>query len=399
MDPLTSGYALALGAIVLLWIGVSVFVLSTRAIYDVRRRLVATARRAIEQRFERTANETDDLDWMLRRLPRRTLERIATDPQTPPRVAEAFACHAAEARVGELIELAARHDGELGKWRRIEALRLFARARWYVARPLLAAALDDEDQDVVGAAVTTLGTIDEEWAATLLVGALRDGRTPRSRVATQLEAFPSDISNVLVPLLQEWTPEVRYWAVKLLARHHGASGVALEVAALAGDPDAGVRAAVAQTLGVLGGPAAVSASIPLLDDPVPFVRAHAARALGNQRLPHLAPLLTRLLDDEDWWVRSGAKTALTALGPAAASHVYAVLESPDRFARNCAAEVLQDTGVLDRLVSAWADDPADEERDQLVQLALRAGGKSFAAAAFARVGFPAIRTVDSGADA
>ena len=377
-----SPYALALGVVFLLWLGVSLFVIVTRTIYDVRLGFVRTARRLIERRFEAGAADAADLDWILRRLPRRTIERVAADTATAPGLAEAFAAHAAERDAGRLVEAAAGHTSEVTKWRRIAALRILARGRSAAALPLLEAALADPDEDVVDAAVVTLGGIGDEPAGALLVEALRHGGG--SRVATQLDQFPLDIGHLLVPLLRDWDAQARYWAVKLLARYADLPGLPLELATLGGDQDAGVRAAVAETLGRVGGPAAISIALPLLEDPVPYVRAHAARALGAQGRPELAAAVAQLLADEEWWVRAGAKQALATLGRDATEHVLPYLESPDEFARNGAAEVLQNSGVADSLVAELIADPSSVETRRTLQLIVDAGGERFGAAMIAR---------------
>jgi HEAT repeat protein len=270
----------------------------------------------------------------------------------------------------------------VAKWRRISALRILARAGAATALPLLHAALTDPDEDVVGAAVVTLGGIRKQSAAALLVDALRRGGG--SRVATQLDQFPLEIPQLLVPLLRDWDAQARYWAVKLLARYRDVPELQLDIATLGGDEDPGVRAAVAETLGTIGGPAAIAITLPLLDDPVPFVRAHAARALGAQGRPELASVVARLLNDEDWWVRTGAKQALTTLGPDATQHVLPHLESVDEFARNGAAEVLQNTGAADRLVAELIADPSSAEIRRTLQLIVDAGGERYGEAMIAR---------------
>ena len=222
----------------------------------------------------------------------------------------------------------------------------------------------------------------DESAGALLVEALR--RDGGSRVATQLDQFPLDIPHLLLPLLRDWDSGARYWAVKLLARYHDLPDLPLELAALGGDHDPGVRAAVAETLGRVGGFAAISIAVPLLDDPVPFVRAHAARALAAQGRPRLAAVIARLLADEEWWVRAGAKQALATLGPDATEHVLPYLESQDEFARNGAAEVLQNTGAADSLVAELVADPSSAETRRTIQLILDAGGERFGAAMIAR---------------
>jgi HEAT repeat protein len=247
---------------------------------------------------------------------------------------------------------------------------------------LLHAALKDPDEDIVEAAVVTLGGIRKHAAAALLVDELRHGGG--SRVATQLDQFPLEIPQLLLPLLRDWDAQARYWGVKLLARYRNLPGLPLEIATLGGDDDPGVRAAVAETLGTIGGPAAIAIALPLLDDPVPFVRAHAARALGAQGRPELAAIVARLLGDEEWWVRTGAKQALTTLGPDATEYVLPHLESPDEFARNGAAEVLQNTGAADELVARLLADPESAEIRRTLQLIVDAGGERFGEAMIAR---------------
>ena len=362
----------------------SLFVVVTRAIYDVRLGFVRTARRLLERRFEAGAENADHLDWILRRLPRRTIERVAADTATAPRLAEAFAAHAIERNAGRLLDAAAAHTSEVTKWRRIAALHILARGRSAAALPLLEAALADRDADVVDATVVTLGGMRDEAAAAALVRSLRHGGG--SRVATQLDEFPLDIGHLLVPLLRDWDAGARYWAVKLLARYPDLPGLPLELATLGGDQDAGVRAAVAETLGRVGGPAATSIALPLLDDPVPYVRAHAARALGAQGRPELAAVVARLLADEEWWVRAGAKQALATLGRDATEYVLPYLESLDEFARNGAAEVLQNTGAADSLVADLVADPSSDETRRTLKLIVDAGGDEFGEAMIARAG-------------
>lgn len=366
----------------LIWLGISLFVVVTRTIYDARLGLVRTARALIERRFDAHAGDADHLDWILRRLPRGTIERVAADTATSPRIADAFAAHAAEHNGARLVEAAGSHTSEVTKWRRIAALRILARGDSAAALPLLGAALADPDEDVVDAAVVTLGGMRDEQAGALLVEALRRGGG--SRVATHLDQFPLDIGQLLLPLLRDLDAGARYWAVKLLARYSDLPGLPLELATLGGDPDPGVRGAVAETLGRIGGVAAISIAVPLLDDPVPFVRAHAARALGAQGRPQLGATVARLLMDEEWWVRSGAKQALAALGDDATEHVLPYLESEDEFARNGAAEVLQNSGAADRLVAELVDDPSNPEARRALRLIIDAGGDRFGAALIAR---------------
>jgi HEAT repeat protein len=248
-----------------------------------------------------------------------------------------------------LVRRAVGHRTEPGRWRRVHALRELAARGEPVAHPLLARALRDRDDDVAGGAVRVLGELarDEPWALGMLIEELQLGAVPRSRVAAQLERLAPRAGGALKPLLGDHDPRVRFWGVTLLADYPGVA--TQEILTLATDSDANVRAAVAETLGERGERQALDAVIELLDDHEWFVRAHAARAAtaagGLSVAGHIVPLLA----DRQWWVRAAAKEALCSLGPAVAPVLANALESGDRFARNGAAEVLQDIGVVDAL--------------------------------------------------
>ena len=225
----------AIGLVFLFWLGLTLFVVLTRLIYDVRLGFVAGVRRQLEgQAAAVPLDDQDQLERALRRLPRRTLERVAAESGTTPALATALARQAVSRSGGRLRAAAAAHRSEASKWNRIAALRILARGDVDAALPLLAAAVSEVDADLASAALATLGEIGDRRAAVILVQALRDGAGPRSRIATQLDEFPLDIGGMLLPLLGDWDANVRYWAVKLLSRYGGLGALPLELAALGG---------------------------------------------------------------------------------------------------------------------------------------------------------------------
>jgi HEAT repeat protein len=217
---------------------------------------------------------------------------------------------------------------------------------------------------------------DEPWALGMLIEELQLGAVPRSRVAAQLERLAPHAAGALKQLIGDHDPRVRFWGVTLLADYPGVA--TQEILGLATDSDANVRAAVAETLGERGERHALDAVIELLDDHEWFVRAHAARAAtaagGLSVAGHIVPLLA----DRQWWVRAAAKEALCSLGPAVASALANALESDDRFARNGAAEVFQDVGVVDALERTNPKSP-------LLQRIYAAGEEKLETAARSRV--------------
>jgi HEAT repeat protein len=189
-----------------------------------------------------------------------------------------------------------------------------------------------------------LGRIPDGRAAALLVDALRSGRHPRSRVATALDAFPIPIGARFVPLLTSADPYDRYWGALLMRRYPDVPGLQRMLTALARDREAMVRRAAIETIGAAGFHGAAELVATQTRDPVPYVRAHAARALGRLRAADQAGVLLPLMADREWIVRAAAKQSLESMGPIVAGLVRDLLADPDRFARDGAAEVLQDLG-------------------------------------------------------
>jgi HEAT repeat protein len=236
---------------------------------------------------------------------------------------------------------------EWGEWRRISALNRLAQIRHPATSHVLYHALWGSDPKAAAAAIRCLGALGDLWAIELLVAALRGGRVSRSRVAAQLERLFPEPGFLLLPLLRDPDPAVRFWGATLIGPYEALGEV--DLLSLTRDDDPNVRAAAVEALGSRHGEAAAAATVALLDDTVWFVRVHAARAAGHVAGASAAPQIAKLLADERWWVRTAAKDALRGLGGEAIPALTSMLSSEDRFARNGAAEVLQDVGLVDHL--------------------------------------------------
>lgn len=265
---------------------------------------------------------------------------------------------------------------EWGRWRRMTALQRLEQAHHPAVPRLIRRVLDDPDPKIAAAAIRTLGDIGDEWAIDLLLDALRRGSSQRSRVAAELERLAPVPGAQLLTLLRDWNPVVRFWGATLL-RPYPDLGEATLIE-LTWDSDANVRAAAVETLGTRSGQRVGVALLARLDDSEWFVRVHAARAAGHVLGAEAAPTIARHLAEERWWVRTAAKDALRSMGSEAVPSLLAILTHDDPFARNGAAEVLQDVGFVDFLA-------LDNPRSPLLERIYAAGGERFREAAEARI--------------
>ncbi len=390
--PLLLGFAFTLA----LWLGVSAFVVVSRMLYDRReRRLMGIARRLDDPAIASMAplDRSPLFRQILSRLSRRAVYRMLASTVLPLAVTEICAAYAIERWGLPQIILDASGEHRLRKWRRISALFALGHLRDASAHELLERAIFDPDADVAGAAAVILHRLGDERAASILVSALRSGPRPASRIATHLDQFPIPIDVMLRPLVGDAKPQTRQWAASLLGRYPDVDGLASEIAPLVDDTSAQVRKAALATLGALASANVIPAVRRAVGDPVDYVRSTAIRSLArhgmressNRGRRTVAEWIAPSLADPAWEVRLAAKESLVDLGPAAWREVETQLQSSDAFARNGAAEVLQNLGLLDLAVVELAEsaEPNAELLERLAR-ALHEGGPAMLNAADAR---------------
>ena len=327
------------------------------------------------------------VERLVGRLDRVMLLRIAAALPDKSPLSEAFARVVTNQHKLEwFVQQASASRGPRANWRRIAALRLLAHQGYSGIVQLLAQAVGEHDSEIVGAALAILGRTPDIKAAEILLNALKSQQYSPSRLATFLDRFPLPIAGLLRPLLHHPEATVRYWAVMLLSRHRNVAAIESEIEALTADPAPLVRRAAVASLAQLNPSAAAAAARPLLADPVWFVRAHAARAFGETEDAEHARDIAPLLADREWWVRTAAKESLQRMGPEVWSALVPYLDHADAFARNGAAEVLQNIGILDSLIilEAATVRPSPEKVDMLRKIA-SAGGTRMTEALLDRV--------------
>jgi len=245
------------------------------------------------------------------------------------------------------------------------------------SRRVLRQALRSNDPRARRRAVKTLGGLGRhhDWAVDALVEALAEGRDTPARVAAELDRLAGHVGPRLIPLLGHPASEVRFYAVRLLARHD--TSTRRLAGRLVRDPSPNVRAAALETLRSLSSGDTLRNALALLDDSHPHVRAHAARTACSISGRGAAMSVVPLLSDQSWWVRDAARAALVAAGRDVTAAVVEGLDHPVPLVRSGCALVLQDLGVVDELLTR-------EPENGLLQRIFAAGGEGLRAAAAQR---------------
>jgi HEAT repeat protein len=240
---------------------------------------------------------------------------------------------------------AARVERELetsrSKWHRVNAAGVLGLLGAESSIGPLEQTLADPDVDVAYAAAHALSLYPSATAYGALLDALTGQTIPSGRVAGLLESFRCASARELIERRAEADePAMRYWGAYLLGSLADPRSAPV-IERLARDPNEDVRANAAEALANFRGDELLSS---LLADESWVVRSHAAKAAGAGCRTNLSARLSELLEDQSWWVRQNAMIALASFGAAAIPPLLAQLHSPDRFARNKAAEALVRNG-------------------------------------------------------
>ncbi len=233
--------------------------------------------------------------------------------------------------------------------------------------------LADAHKEVREAALFALGRIGtREALEAMLDGLDAGGRWCEEKVAEAVEEAGDESRAVLGELLRSGDPRHRAFAAEALGGVGGEEEAAWLEKAL-GDEQVDVRARAAASLGKMARAASRPVLAAALGDPAWEVRAQAAKALGRIGAGEDAPLLARALRDPEWWVRSNAAGALRELGEKGEVFLVETLWSEDRFAREAAAQALEESGAVERMVRELEEEEGAERGERVIRRLVEIG--------------------------
>jgi HEAT repeat protein len=245
-----------------------------------------------------------------------------------------------------IVELGHRGTRRFSPWRRALACEMLGKIGSPRSVPVLLARLEDRRPEVRTAAVIALGDIRSEEAVPALSAAFLERRVaPINIINAALRRIGGEAAPAFERGVLSEDPVVRVsscFGLSGIAESHG--GAVHRLAEVLGsDSDAGVRAAAASALGIVGGGNAPPEILRATTDQDVNVRRSAVRALGAFDDPTTGETLDERTRDDDREVAIRAAEALVALAgrPRAAAAAQARLDSSSAWAVEYARTVAE----------------------------------------------------------
>jgi HEAT repeat protein len=252
------------------------------------------------------------------------------------------------------------------KSRRSDAARRLGRICDPKAVPQLKELLWDSKEEVKEAALYALGRIGTRESLEAMLEALERGdRWTQEKVSEAVEEAGDDSRQLLMELLKDENPVRRTFAAEVMGRVGGAEE-AIYLEMTMADEEVDVRARAADSLGKLRQHSSRPALLGALDDPAWEVRSQAAKALGSIGEVQDAIRLREALQDREWWVRNNAAAALREMGEAGEGPLVDALWDEDRFARETAAQALEESSIVERIIKEIREGRGVEEDERIL---------------------------------
>jgi HEAT repeat protein len=231
--------------------------------------------------------------------------------------------------------------------------------------------LDDPEPEIRIQAARGLARIGHTPAIDRIVDRLEvEDAWVRARFGDSLASFGSNASQPLMAYVrvnhQTGHTEAVVQALTTLGviGDHGVGPQLADVLAETTNPE--IQIAVVDALGWVGGSHVLDSVVGAMHSPDWRVRAKAATAIGMIGDSSAADELAHALQDQAWWVRRNSAGALAMMRDGVPL-LYRALTSPDAFARDAAAEALEDIGELAKARAAHATGEASNDQLRLLR--------------------------------
>ena len=215
--------------------------------------------------------------------------------------------------------------------------------------------------DIIYSAIQALAEINSELSVEVIISLLGTGKFSNSKIVSTLETLNRSLLGQSIERQNDASGTVRFWVANLLGNSKNLSS-SEALTKMLKDRDPNVRAAACESIGMIGNNEAVPLLHDMLEDNFWFVRLHAIKSLGNFLSPESIDKIVPSLSDKNWWVRQNAKSALKKFGTKITPYMYPVLKDKDRFARNSAVEILEDTGAADMVFNKVITSNVSDEK-------------------------------------
>ncbi|MBI4055610.1 MAG: HEAT repeat domain-containing protein [Elusimicrobia bacterium] len=227
-------------------------------------------------------------------------------------------------------------------WIRARAAQRLGQMECKKAQPHLLEALRDRVLEVRLMAAWALGKLGDPQAIGEIVPALaHSSKLAALRVTNTIAALGPAGIPILEDLLSNPDPEVQILAIQLLGSMKVTEAVEPILQRLE-SRNLELRIAAARALGAIAEEQSCALLENSLEDPEWPMRAVAAAVLGQLKRQEAIPKLKGTLGDRSWWVRLNSGEALAKMGRAGKRALEESLHAPDRFARDMAAQWLEE---------------------------------------------------------
>lgn len=293
--------------------------------------------------------------------PAHSLHPLSTASRRAPGVAQyvlvrrSFGASAPDnARVADAYDKLGFTRGDLRRlkspfwWVRAEAARCLGQMRCRSAKRQLLDALGDKALEVRLLSSWALGRIGDPDVLEPIITALAGySRLAGMRLSSTVFELGDQAVEPLLAVSTHPDAAVRLLVVHLLGELKDPRALDT-VLRLSGPAEPkGVRIAAVKALGSLADVRAGEVLLRCAGDDAWEIRAQAVKSLGRIRASGAVATLCRGLEDMQWWVRRNSGEALAALGAPGREALRRIArDSPDRFARDMAAQWLDELGIL-----------------------------------------------------